>query len=215
MLKRVARTTRRAASDFTSQEESLSHSARYWDMFLMGLSYEDLDEETRRFMIEEIEMDVASDKIYRSSYLNQRAQGSWPDYLLDAARSGSDDSLALAIRRDRLLNSTSTRFQKGKLVRYQVPYNANEVLAESEFNRYFVRGLSRKAMAAGLPRLEVYRAKRVREPRPESQAKIGLLCEPEVLLIDVRASNGVETALGIPPGPGTGITVRIPRSSAT
>jgi hypothetical protein len=47
----------------------------------MGLRYEDLDEETRQFMVEEIEMDMSSDKIYRSPYLNQSAQGNWPDYL--------------------------------------------------------------------------------------------------------------------------------------
>jgi hypothetical protein len=94
----------------------------------------------------------------------------------------------------------------------RVPYNAAEVLAESEFNRYYVRGLCRRATVNGIPRLEVYRAKYVVEARPESQAKIGLLVDPEVVLIDVRSSTGVETALGIPPGPGSGISIRIPKS---
>lgn len=179
----------------------------------MGLRYEDLDEETRQFMIEEIEMDLVSDKIYRSSYLNQRAQGNWPDYLREAARTGSDDTLAARLRGSASFNSTTFRqLANGRTIQAKVPRNAAEVLAEGEFNRYYARGLSRKALTNGIPRLEVYRAKAVREPRPESEEKIGLLVDPNILLLDVRNSNGVETALGIPPGPGSGITVRIPKT---
>lgn len=89
--------------------------------------------------------------------------------------------------------------------------NAAEVLAQSEFNRYFVRGLCRRAIATKIERLQVFRAKPVANPRAESEHKIGLLVDPEVVLIDVRKSQeyGVETALGIPPGPGSGITLRI------
>jgi hypothetical protein len=178
----------------------------------MGLKYENLDAETRRYMLEEIEMDIVSDKIYRSSYLGQRAQGSWPDYILAAARDGSDDSLAQQLRSPGILNQMTQRLlASGKTIQAKVPHNAAEVLAESEFNRYFARGLSRRAIDGNIPRLEVYRAKTVMVPRQESEQLIGLLVEPKVLLIDLRGSIGVETALGIPPGPGSGITVRIPK----
>jgi hypothetical protein len=92
-----------------------------------------------------------------------------------------------------------------------VLYNANTVLAESEFNRYFCRGLSRHAIEVEIPRLQVYKAKQVRQPRLESEQKVGLLVEPKVILVDLRNSQGVEPALGIPPGPGTGLTLRIPK----
>lgn len=178
----------------------------------MGLRYEDLDDETRRFMIEEIEMDMASDRIYLSSYLSQRAQGNWPELLMDAAKYGNDDTLTASVSGNGSFNATTTRVTKnGKSFTAKVPYNAAEVLSESEFNRYYCRGLSRRALEAGLLRLQVYRAKQVASPRPESEEKIGLLCDPSVLLIDIRSSSGVETALGIPPGPGSGITVRIPK----
>lgn len=178
----------------------------------MGLRYEDLDEETRRYMAEEIEMDTESDRIYRSSYLSQRAQGNWPDMILDAAKSGSDDTLASELKRGGSLKAmTSRQLASGKTIPVKVPNNAAEVLSESEFNRYFARGLARRAIDEKIERLEVYRAKSVNNPRPESQAKIGLLVDPKTLLIDLRASVGVETALGIPPGPGSGITVRIPK----
>lgn len=164
-------------------------------------------------MVEEIEMDIATDKIYRSSHLGQRAQGSWPDYITEAARSGSDVSLARQLRVPGTLNQTTQRkLATGRIIPAKVPHNAAEVLAESEFNRYFARGLSRRAIESGIPRLQVYRAKEVASPRRESEEKIGLLVEPGTLLIDLRGSNGVEPALGIPPGPGSGISVRIPKN---
>jgi len=177
----------------------------------MGLKYENLDEETRGYMVEEILADTASDRIYRSPYLTQQAQGQWPDMLIEAAGSGNDDSLAAAIRTNGCLNATTTRNLKGKTIRAAVPHTAPETLAEGEFNRYYARGLSLKALANGIERLEVYRAKSVANPRPESEQKIGLLVDPQVLLADLRASIGFETALGIPPGPNSGISVRIPK----
>ena len=179
----------------------------------MGLKHENLDEITRRYMVEEIEYDAAREAIYYSSYLTQRAQANWADYLLEAAREGTDDSLAAVLARNSSFNATTVRHSsKGKLVTASVPYNAAEVLAESEFNRFYVRGLSRRAIDENIPRLQVYRAKAVFQPRSESQRLIGLLCDPQTLLIDVRASVGVETAFGIPPGPGSGISVRIPKT---
>jgi hypothetical protein len=178
----------------------------------MGLKYEDLDAETRGFMVEEINMDVASDKIYRSSYLGQRAQGNWPDLIRDAAQNGNDDSLAAELRKPGMLNTTTQRKKpSGGYTTAQVPHTAPEVLAEGEFNRFYVRGLCRRAIANNIARLRVYRAKVVRNPRPESEQRIGHLVDPHATLIDLRVSQGVETALGIPPGPSTGITVRIPK----
>ena len=178
----------------------------------MGLKYADLDLETRQFMVEEIDMDVAADKIYRSSYLSQRAQGNWPDMIRNAAQGGSDDSLAAELRRPGVLNTTTQRSKPRGFgtITVRVPHNAAEVMAEGEFNRFYVRGLCRRAIANGIPRLEVYRAKAVANPRPESEARIGHLIDPQAVLVDLRVSQGVETALGIPPGPGSGITVKIP-----
>jgi hypothetical protein len=177
----------------------------------MGLRYENLDAETRRFMLEEIEMDIASDRLYLSSYLGQRAQGNWADLLRSAAATGTDDSLAAELRRPGMLNATTQRRKPtGGYTTARVPHTAPETLAEGEYNRYFCRGLCRRAIANGIARLKVFRAKAVENPRPESQEKIGLLIDPEVILIDIRNSTGVETALGIPPGPNSGITLKIP-----
>jgi len=126
----------------------------------VGLKFEDL-EVAREFMLAEIEMDIDAEKIHLSSYLTQSGQGNWPDLLRSAAQAGNDDSLAKAVT-----GMFNGRIQKRKSKGFgyiwaAVPHNANEVSAEGEFNRYFCRGLARLAINENIPRLEVYRAKRV------------------------------------------------------
>lgn len=177
----------------------------------MGLRYENLDAETRRLMVEEIQFDIAHDKLYIGTHLSQTGQGDWTEILIDAVTNGTDDSLAQALRERGRLNQTAQRRKpNGGYTTYRVPITAPETLAEGEFNRFYVRALCRRAIKEGIPRLEVYRAKNVREPRPESFQKIGLLMDPQVVLIDVRASPGVDTALGMPQGPNSGLTLRTP-----
>lgn len=92
----------------------------------------------------------------------------------------------------------------------RVPVNAPEVMSEGEFNRFYCRGLCQRAIKNGIKGLIVYRAKAVAQPRPESEAKIGMVIDPSVLLNDLRTATGLEPALGIPPGPGSGLCVRLP-----
>lgn len=182
----------------------------------MGLLYENLTSDVRRLMIEEIDMDIASEKISLSRWLTQGGQGNWADLLKRAATNGSDLTLATEIRRG---NHLVERYQKRKprSAEYMwaaVPHNGHEVLAEIEFNNYFCRALCRYAIYNKIPRLEIYRAKAAAQPRPESQEKIGTLIDPLAVLTDLRASVGFATALGIPAGPGTGVTLRIPAAGA-
>ncbi|MDP9470553.1 MAG: hypothetical protein M3Q71_07785 [Chloroflexota bacterium] len=60
--------------------------------------------------------------------------------------------------------------------------------------------------------VEVYRAKQVTSPRLESQRMLGKLVDPEELLNDLRAHPGTDTALGLPSGPNSGLSIRLPSS---
>lgn len=178
----------------------------------MGIAYENLDDATRRFMIEEIDMDVANGTIYVSNYLNAQGCERWPDMLRQAAQTGTDDSLANAIRSDNCLKQQVERKKpKGGYTMAAVPVTAHQTMGEGEFGRYYARGLCRRAIDEGIPEFEVYRAKAVMEPRPGSQAKIGLRVDPATILADLRQTQGVEPALGLPPGPNSGLTLRIPQ----
>lgn len=178
----------------------------------MALRFENLDAASREAMLREIERDVASGDVYVSNYLNESGQRDWVEVLRDAAANGSDDTLANKIRDSGYLKTeVERRKPKGGFTVARVPYTAHETLGEGEFGRYYARGLCLRAIDEGIPELEVYRAKDVREPRQESQQKIGMRVDPKVILEDLRRTQGVEPALGVPPGPNSGLTLRIPR----
>lgn len=109
------------------------------------------------------------------------------------------------------MKSTEQRRKpKGGVTTARVPVTAAETLAEGEFNRFYARGLCRRALEDSIRELIVYRAKEVRNPRPESVAMIGRRVDPTALLGDLRTHPGVEPALGLPPGPNSGLSVRLP-----
>jgi len=83
------------------------------------------------------------------------------------------------------------------------------VLTEGEFNRYYMRGLCKYAIDNNIGKLEVYRAKHVDNPRAESEMKIGERICANQLLNDLRV-NKTGTELGLPPGPNSGLSIRLP-----
>jgi hypothetical protein len=82
-------------------------------------------------------------------------------------------------------------------------------MAEGEFGRFYLRALCLRALADGTNHLVIYRAKAVMNPRPDSQAKIDTTIDAATLLADLRAHSGVDTALGLPPGPNSGLSARL------
>lgn len=88
--------------------------------------------------------------------------------------------------------------------------NAHEMLAEGEFNRFYIRAICLRAIEDGIPEVIVYRAKAVQNARSESARKIGQGHAAEELLRDLRTHQGVDTALGLPPGPNSGLSVHLP-----
>lgn len=89
-----------------------------------------------------------------------------------------------------------------------MPSNAHNTLAEGEFNRFYLRGLCLEALQQG-KMIEVYGAKAVNQPRAASQALIGMQLNPNQLLLDLRTNIGVDTALGLPAGPNSGLSGRM------
>lgn len=178
----------------------------------MGLRYDDLTSETRHFMLEEIQLDEDAETLYRSPWLTQGGQGDWAEILKEAATNGTDDSLAAELRlRGRIVTKAQRRKPRSQqMTWYTLGQNAPDVMA-GEFNVFYCRGLSRRAIAENIPRLEVYRARQSAQPRRESEMKLGLLVEPEVILIDLRKTHGTEPTFGLPPGPNTGLSLRYPR----
>ena len=176
----------------------------------MGLDYKNLDDATRKGMISEIKRDAESGRVYISNYLNDEGREAWVEILQNAAAGGDDDTLASEIEGRGLLRTHAERRTKAGVTMVKVPYTAHSTLAEGEFGRYFARGLCLRAISEGISELEVYRAKEVMEPRPSSEEKIGTRVSPDAILDDLRGTQGVEPALGMPPGPNSGLMLKIP-----
>ena len=155
-------------------------------------------------------MDTAEDRVYISPRLKAQEQQAYLDLLKEASAFQNDLWLAQQLRSKHLLNSYEQRRKpKGGYSMVQIPVTAADTLAEGELNRYYIRALCVRAIEDGIEDLEVYRAKQVANPRGESQRLIGQFVNTETLLEDLRSHPGVDTALGLPAGPNSGLSVRI------
>ncbi len=176
----------------------------------MALHLQNLDEVTRRFMLEELAEDVQNGRLYLSPRLTLEGHRQY-EALLRAAFTRHDENwLAQQFRLGDLMAAMEPRTRNGKTTMARVPITAPDTLAEGEFNRYYIRGLCRRAIEEGIGSVVVYRAKAVEHPRSESETKIGAQMNPEALLQDVRTHPGVDTALGLPAGPNSGLSVCLP-----
>ncbi len=166
----------------------------------MALNLMNLDERTRQLMLDEIDRDVAAGTLYMGANLTQRGQKDYEELLRYAVKEGDDATLARALRSSGRIAERTTAGRK-------VASNAAEVLAEGEFNRFYIRALCLRAIEDESGPLTVYRAKQVHKPRSESQALIGNTYDPATLLADIRDSIGTGTMSGVPGGPNSGLSV--------
>jgi hypothetical protein len=178
----------------------------------MALYLENLDDRTRQLMLDEMEYDVTHNQLHISPFLSGQGQRDYANILREALQSGSDETLAETLREHRrILRTLPRRNPKGGYSISATPENAAQVLAESEFNRYYIRALARRAIEDGISELVIYRAKPVSNPRPESEARIETTLPPQELLDDLRSHPGDQApSLGVPSGPNSGLSVRLP-----
>ncbi len=179
----------------------------------MALYFENLDDRTRQLMLDEMEYDISHNQLHISPFLSGQGQRDYANLLREAMQSGNDETLADSLRAHRRILKTLPRRnpKAGGYLIAATPENAAQVLAESEFNRYYIRALARRAIEDGISELVIYRAKPVSNPRPESEARIETALSPEELLEDLRAHPGDEPpTLGVPSGPNSGLSVRLP-----
>lgn len=178
----------------------------------MALFLENLDARTRQLMLDELEYDITHSQLHISPFLSGQGQQDYSHLIREAIQTGTDETLAESLKLHRRIARTMHRRQpKGGYSIAATPENAAQLLAESEFNRYYIRGLARRAIEEGIPELVIYRAKPVQNPRPESEARVETTISPQDLLDDLRAHPGDEPpALGVPSGPNSGLSVRLP-----
>lgn len=123
----------------------------------MGIRFENLDETTRSFMRQE----STAGGHYQSPRLNHVGLACWVEILNAAIDSQNDDWLANELQRRHCFNTRENYTRSGKTYSrdINVPHAAQQ-LAEGEFNRYYLRGLCRRAIESGIQSLVVYRGNR-------------------------------------------------------
>jgi hypothetical protein len=179
----------------------------------MALDYVDLDDTTRQLMLEELNSDISDGRLYISPRLTAEGRERYPELLREAMTSHNDAWLAHMLNTAALIKLEEQRRKpKGGYTVVKVPVTAPATLAEGEFNRFYCRAVCRRALQDGIGQVEIYRAKDVEKPRPESVAKEGTRANAQELLNDLRTHQGVEPALGLPPGPNSGLSVRLVRA---
>lgn len=175
----------------------------------MGIHYENLDEITREYMLEESQLGSH----YISPRLTEDGQIRWQSLFEEGIKIYDDDWIAQEILKRGYMKSQEEYTRNGiTRLRNINKLNAAQQLAEGEFNRYYLRGLCLRAKAEGKDFLIVYRGKAVNNPRLESEQKIGTQVSTNTLLDILRTNDFVtiEAAIGIPGGPNSGLTCRIP-----
>jgi hypothetical protein len=162
-------------------------------------------------MIAEIDRDMKAGTLYLSDNLSKQGCTDYPTLLRAAADSGSDTTLAEALLKCLNSHEKPRRLKSGEYSKPPVMRsNAHEMLADGEFNRFYMRALCLRAIEDGIKEVVVYRAKEVANARSASEQMIGKRMSTEALLNDLRTHPGVDTALGLPPGPNSGLCICLP-----
>jgi hypothetical protein len=160
-------------------------------------------------MVAEIRLDIASGNLYYAKQFAAAGREGYPRLLTEAATQFDDDWLAAQLSSLGMfeLNYARNTPSGGRTVA-RVPRTAPQTFAEGEFNRFYLRGLCLRAMDEGKS-IEAYRAKAVMAERSASVMLVGTRFDPKRLLADLRANPGVETALGLPVGPNSGLSGKL------
>ncbi|MEB4782128.1 hypothetical protein P5G60_10250 [Paenibacillus jamilae] len=172
----------------------------------MALYLNNLDKETRRYMLEEFEYDIRTNNLYLSGRLTEAGRHAYPDIFRDNILYGDDSKFAADLKSYISKMELKKKRGGGGYTESSVPHNANETLAEGEFNRIYMRGLCSRVINELSGQLTIYRAKNVNDPRLESQTMIGQIINAEELLSTLRSSQGAFTAI---PKPNSGLSIQL------
>ena len=174
----------------------------------MPLQYESLDPTTRRFAIAELDSDIATGAYHTSERIRHTAIGEYQRYLHEALRY-YDDRWLEEHASDLMIDFEPRRTRSGGQTAVKLPQMASRMLAEGDFNRYYMRGVALRAIQEGREVIEVYRARLSLEPRRKSAELEGRRLPAAEVLNYLRGeptSDAAVTALG---RPNSGLSVRL------
>src|SRR5690348_1504032 len=185
----------------------LSAPSRSIDV-IMPLQYENLDATTRRYALMELDEDLKQNRFHATDRLRPTAVAEYERLLRDAIKY-YDDLWLEEHAEDLLVDFELRRTPAGGQTTAKVPEMAARMLAECDFNLYYMRGVCLRAIEEGRQVVEVYRARLSLEPRRESAVLEGRRLPAEEVLKYLRGDQSSDpevTALG---RPNSGLSVRL------
>lgn len=174
----------------------------------MPLQYESLDPTTRRFAIAELDRDIASASYHTSERIRPTAMAEYQRYLHEALRY-YDDRWLEDHAADLMIDFEPRRTRSGGQTAVKLPQMASRMLAEGDFNRYYMRGVALRAVEEGRQVVEVYRARLSLEPRRESAELEGHRLPAEEVLKYLRGEHVADPAIAALGRPNSGLSVRL------
>jgi hypothetical protein len=176
----------------------------------VSLDLAHLDECTRRFMLAELESDLANGTLYHSPQLSEEGQHHYQHLLRAALLTGTDESFAEALSSRAAVKPTGRWQHLHDLTPADALTAASALLAEREFHRFYIRGLCRRALDQGVHTLVIYRAKPADSGRSSSDAMIGIRITAGSLLEDLSGTFPSWPPHGLPQCRDPGLSVRLP-----
>jgi hypothetical protein len=176
----------------------------------VSLDLANLDSCTRRFMLAELESDLATGTLYRSPQLSEQGQLQYYHLLRAAVTSGTEASFAEALYSLHAVLPPGRWQHAREIGPEEALAAATARLAEREFHRFYIRGLCRRALEQGVQTLEIYRAKPAESGRAPSDAMVGIRVTASSLLEDLSGVFNSWPPHGLPQCRDPGLSVRLP-----
>lgn len=170
---------------------------------MANFTFFNLDEETRKLMLEEINSDISKDNLYLSNRLDINGKEKYPAFLIESVNNGTEETFTNLLLQDGCFNETESVQGRPK----KVPSNAPSLLCQSEFNRFYIRAICLRAINQNQDEVEIYRGRESSWARPESEMLIGTNLNANDLLEDLRSSIGTSPKLF--PDINSGLTVKL------
>lgn len=140
----------------------------------------------RQYILREIDWDIAESVLYPSKNFTDAGRIEYPALLRSAATDYNEAWLA-----ERLIGSFNEMELSGGKPR-KVRRDAHTLFAQSEFNRFYCRGICSYALGNPSNGVRVYRARESSNPRRESELKLGRMVDGATILTDLRAHVGTD-----------------------
>lgn len=172
----------------------------------MKANFEELDEKTRQYIREEFEREQKSDNPYISLRLSPDGKRLFPKLMRDAIYSGDEETFKRELCKKQYFNDTEQYERNGERKERKINYEqASEQLAFSEFNTWYVRGLTKKLIDEGIKKCQIYRLKQPKWEPAECSIHEGQIVDVEIIYNGHRSKYWPiknDSAFSIPAQPG-------------